>query len=136
MLHIDQHDEDGVSVVVLRGEASVAEAQMLTEVIIPLAAERPAKLLFDLSQLRFISSLALGEMSSLAAALRRFETRLAIAGASPHVRSGLHRVRLNRQYAMFDSVEEALAYLAGQTDLGVAADVEVTATQAASPAMS
>jgi anti-anti-sigma factor len=111
MLYIDQHDDNGVSVVALRGQAGVPESPALTEVIILLAAARPEKLLFDLSNLTFISSLSLGELASLAAALGKFKSRLALAGVSPQIRSALHRARLDRQYEVFDTVAAAVAAL-------------------------
>lgn len=108
MLYLEQHDHDGVCVMSLRGEAGVAEAQVLTDGIIALAAARPQRLVFDLSALTFISSLAMGDLASLAAALRRYGCRLAIAGATPLMRGALHRVRLDRAYEMFEALEPAL----------------------------
>ena len=108
MLHVNQHDRDGVRLVTLQGEAGVAEAQELTSTIIDLAASRPKKLVFDLSRLTFISSLALGELASLADSLRRFECRMALAGASTMVKSALRRVRLDQAYEMFDAPELAI----------------------------
>lgn len=113
MLFLEQHDHDGVCVMSLRGEASVAEAQILTEGIISLAAARPPRLVFDLCALTFISSLAMGDLASLAAALRRYGCRLAIAGATPQTRGALRRVRLDRAYEMFDALEPALRELNG-----------------------
>ena len=72
MLQIQQLDRDGVKLVVLRGEAGVAEAPDMSALMIDLAASRPKKLVFELTGLPFISSMAMGEMAALAAALRRF----------------------------------------------------------------
>jgi anti-anti-sigma factor len=47
-------------VVRLRGEAGVVEAGALEAALLRLAARRPAKVAFDLSELEFISSLAMG----------------------------------------------------------------------------
>ena len=132
MLYVDQHDENGVSVVALRGQAGVPESPALTEVIILLAAARPAKLLFDLSNLTFISSLSLGELASLAAALRKFKSRLALAGVSPQIRSALHRARLDRQYEVFDTVAAAIGEITGPAELaGLGADAQAVVVKPA-----
>ena len=108
MLHVNQHERDGVHLVALCGEAGVAEAQELTSTLIDLAASRPKRLVFDFSKLTFISSLAVGELVSLAVSLQRFECRIAVAGASTMVRSALRRARLDRAYEMFDTLEVAI----------------------------
>lgn len=113
MLLTHQQQHAGALVVALRGEAGVAEAQTLTELIIQLAATRPPKLIFDLSRLTFISSLATGELAALAASLRTYDCRLGIAGAPPMTLSALHRVRLDHYYEMFDSVELAISQFTG-----------------------
>jgi anti-anti-sigma factor len=117
MLQISNRDRDGVRIVLLKGEAGVAEAQELSSLMIELAASRPKKLVFDLSGLTFISSLALGEMAALAESLRRFEGHLAIASPTPLMRGALRRVRLDKSYDVFDTLEAAVAELNSQGPL-------------------
>lgn len=136
MLQILQQEREGGCVVSLRGEAGVAESQALTEVIIQLAAQRPPVLVFDISGLTFISSLAMGEFASLAGALRKHGCRLAIAGASPMIRTALRRFRLDTSYEMADSYEQALAHAGGLTlsSAGVHGDVHASAGASAASA--
>ncbi len=114
MLDMQKQEREGVTVVSLRGEAGMAEAQELTAYIINIAASRPPRLVFDLSGLTFISSLALGELASLAAALQRFECHLGIAGATPLTRTALRRARLDKAYELYDTADAAIAELNNQ----------------------
>jgi anti-anti-sigma factor len=117
MLQVSYQDRDGVRIVLLKGEAGVAEAQELASIMIELAASRPKKLVLDLSLLTFISSLALGEMAALANSLRRFESRLAIAAAAPLIGGAIRRVRLDKSYEVFGSLDAAVAELNNQEPL-------------------
>ena len=111
MLQIRHQERGGVRIVILQGEAGVAEAHELAGLMIELAASRPRKLVLDLHRLTFISSLALGDMASLAGSLRRFECRLAIVSPTPVVRGAIRRVRLDQAYELFDSVDAAVEEL-------------------------
>lgn len=111
MLEFHSADRDGVHVVAFVGEAGVGEARELSAMMIRLAAARSPRLVLDLSKLSFISSLAIGELASLAGGLRRFDCRLATAGANALVDAALKRVRMDQRYEMFATLEGALAAL-------------------------
>jgi anti-anti-sigma factor len=82
-------------VVRLRGEAGVAEASALAASLLPLVAPRPARVTFDLSQLVFISSLAMGVLVTYRRAAARAGSRVCLApGLHPAVRESLERARL------------------------------------------
>lgn len=112
MLEIETSESDGLTRVRLIGEADVAGGHKLSPVAIDLAAARPERLLVDLSQLTFLSSLAIGELAALAGALKRHGGRVALAGADRNIASALERVRLHDVLEVYPTVPAAAAALA------------------------
>lgn len=109
MLSIQQRQQDGVHIVELDGEAGSAEAWEVGAVVGRLIESHPAKLLFDLTRLTFISSLALGELVRLANDLARYECRVGMAGMQPRILEVLHLLRFEQYYEMYDTMDAALA---------------------------
>ena len=109
MLSIRQREQDGVHIVELDGEAGSAEAWEVGAVIGRLIESHPSKLLFDLTSLSFISSLALGELIRLANDLSRYECRVGLAGMQPKIQEVLHLIRFDQYYEMYDTPDAALA---------------------------
>ena len=111
MLDIEKSESNGLTRLRLIGEADVAGGHKLSPVAINLAAARPARLLVDLSQLTFLSSLAIGELAALAGALQRHGGRVALAGADRNIASALERVRLGDVLELYTTVDEATVAL-------------------------
>ncbi len=109
MLSIRQREQDGVHIVELDGEAGSAEAWEVGAVVGRLIESHPSKLLFDLTSLSFISSLALGELIRLANDLSRYECRVGLAGMQPKIQEVLHLIRFDQYYEMYDTPDAALA---------------------------
>jgi anti-anti-sigma factor len=83
------------AVVRLRGEAGVVEAGALEASLLPLVARRPACVTFDLSGLLFLSSLAMGVLSTFRRAAVRAGGRVCLApDLRPAVREALERAEL------------------------------------------
>jgi anti-anti-sigma factor len=79
----------------LRGEAGIPEAGALEISLARLAARRPACVTFDLSQLRSVSSLALGVLAHYRRAAVRAGARVCLAPElHPAVREALERAEL------------------------------------------
>jgi anti-anti-sigma factor len=79
----------------LRGEAGVAEAAVLENSLLGVVARRPACVIFDLSELRFLSSLAMGVLATFCRAAVRAGVRVCWASAlHPAVREALDRAGL------------------------------------------
>ncbi len=108
------NEADGITRVRLIGEADVAGGHKLSREAIELAAARPKRLVFDLGELTFLSSLAIGEMAALASALKGYDGRVALAAADRNIASALERVRMNEVLEVYGTLEEALAALATQ----------------------
>jgi anti-anti-sigma factor len=94
-------------IVRLRGEAGVAEATTLEACVLRLSAARPACVTFDLSELVFLSSLAMGILVAYRRGAVRTGTRVCLVpDLHPAVREALDRAGLMRFF---------------ETDSGVAA---------------
>jgi anti-anti-sigma regulatory factor len=79
----------------LRGEAGVAEASVLESALVAVLVTRPACVTFDLSQLVFISSLAMGPLLTFRRAALRAGARVRLApGLQPAVSEALERAQL------------------------------------------
>ena len=94
-LKVEVHDTPEGMVVRLRGEAGVVEAGALEAALLRLAARRPAKVTFDLSELEFISSLAMGVLGAYRRGVVRTGGRVCLAPElRPMVREALNRAEL------------------------------------------
>jgi anti-anti-sigma factor len=99
----------GAVVVRLAGEAPVVEVAPLQLSFARLVVRRVPVVVLDLSELTYISSLALGAVLALRRDLGRFGGRIAIAGARSRVYGVLETTRLHTLFESHATVEEALA---------------------------
>lgn len=93
----------------LSGAADLNGSAELDRKLLGLSAQRPKVLIFDLSGLTFISSLAMGSLINVAHGISKHGGRVAIAGAQPLVAEALRRIRLEAMMPMYGTVEEATA---------------------------
>ena len=92
---VEIHDTPEGMVVRLLGEAGVVEAGALEAALLRLAARRPEKVTFDLSELEFISSLAMGVLLAYRRGVVRTGGRVWLAPElRPMVRETLSRAEL------------------------------------------
>jgi anti-anti-sigma factor len=103
--------ESGQAVVVrLRGEAGVAEAGVLETSLLRLVARRPPCAIFDLSELHFLSSLAVGVLATYRRTALRVGVRVCRAPAlHPAVREVLDRAELTDLFEPVTVAEPAAA---------------------------
>jgi anti-anti-sigma factor len=105
-MEVEALDTAGGVVVRIRGEAGVAEAGALTVALLPLAARRPPCMTFDLGELQFISSLAMGVLVTYRRAAVRAGTRVCLApDVRPAVREALDRAELT---GLFETTQRAV----------------------------
>jgi anti-anti-sigma factor len=102
-LSIEVLDTKEGTVVRLRGEAGIAEAGALEASLSRLSAQRPACVIFDLSELACISSLALGVLKAYRHATVRAGARVCLApDLHPAVRAALERAELTSLFEVVD----------------------------------
>jgi anti-anti-sigma factor len=93
-------------VVRLRGEAGVTEAGVLETSLSRVHVRRPARVIFDLRELRFLSSLAMAVLVSYLRAAVRAGVRVCLATAlHPAVREALDRAKLMDLFEIVSSAE-------------------------------
>lgn len=89
------------------GEADIVNADKLETLCLPLVAQRPRRMVVDLSQLTFISSLAMGKLVAARKSIVKHGGEVIIAAPSPLVHEALRRARLHDLFTIVSSVEEA-----------------------------
>lgn len=98
-----------VAVVSMIGAGDIQGAMVLERHFTRLSAQKPRRVVFDLSRLTFISSLCMGAMVAVAKATKNQKGTVAIAGANDNVAGAFRHARLETIFPMFATVEEALA---------------------------
>ena len=68
-------DEDGSPIVVLSGELDSSNIDQLTEALASILALRPKRLIFDLSELRFMDSAGISVLVGIAAQIEALQIR-------------------------------------------------------------
>jgi anti-anti-sigma factor len=99
---------DGATVVSLAGELDLYNAHEVRETLLECCAEGPARLVVELSAVKFIDSTALGVLIE---ARTRMENRRAFLLASPglETKRALEISGLDRHFSVHDSLDAALA---------------------------
>jgi len=99
-LSVQTRTEGEAVVVALVGAADVAGAALLERELTMLSARRPARVVFDLSGVTFISSLCIGALVSFYRGSAAWKGRVALAGANETVAGALRRCRLDHLFSM------------------------------------
>ena len=95
-------------IVRLDGDAGILEAEDLDFRLMLLVGRRPDLVVFDLSNLGYVSSVTLGLLVSFRRALLKHGGRVRLAGVQPLVREILHRAGLTERFEVASSVDAAL----------------------------
>jgi anti-anti-sigma factor len=94
-------------VVMLKGDADIAGAEVMERKLLAIAAQRPAKLIIDLRGLGLISSIAMGVLMQLRRGVHQHGGQLCLAGASGNVLDALKRAQLDRVFTLLPSTADA-----------------------------
>jgi anti-anti-sigma factor len=100
---------DGVAVVCLAGLADLAGSQALDQRLLSLSAQRPARVVFDLSKLKGMSSICMGNLVRFRHGIARHGGSVVFAGANGLVLMAIQRAKLDQIFKLFGTVDEALA---------------------------
>lgn len=107
-LHCAAEDLPGVSILRIRGTADSATVPELDRAFDRLATAGHPLVVLDLSQVGFISSLAMGSLVTLHKAVTRRGGTLRCAALQPLVAEAFSRVRLNDLIEVRDTLDSAL----------------------------
>jgi anti-anti-sigma factor len=107
-LQFETRVEDDVTVVRLAGSADLDGAAVLEREMLSLCARRPARVVFDLTDLTAISSLFIGGLVKYRHTWDAWKGDAVLAGATDAVEAALRRCRLDQIFTFAPSVERAL----------------------------
>ena len=108
LLEVTIVESDNRVIVRLKGDADVSNTDGLDRRLIPLMAKRPALVVFDLTDMRFISSLGLGILMAFQRGIERHGGQVRLAAPQPSVADMLRKCRLDSVLHVFNTVTEAL----------------------------
>jgi anti-anti-sigma factor len=104
--------QGGIVVVNLSGVADLAGTQTLDQRLLSLSAERPVAVVFDLSELKGISSICMGSLVRFGNGVARHGGKVVLAGAGEIVSTALRRARLDQFFKMCATLDEAMNHIA------------------------
>ena len=99
---------DGATVVRLAGELDLYNAHAVREALLECCAEAPVRLVVEMSGVSFIDSTALGVLIEARTKLEDRRSFL-LAAPGPETRRALEISGLDRHFAVYDSLDAALA---------------------------
>ena len=90
--------------VALCGEADASNSEILDAEILRMAAASPKLVAFDMSNLIFISSAAMGALVKMRGLIFKSGGKVVIGGTSPQIREAFRRARLDQLLEFVDAV--------------------------------
>ncbi len=96
------------TVVGLQGDVDMHQAPRLHERLTKVTADKPIKLVIDMSKVRYIDSSGVATIISAFQRMHHHHGKLCLAGMQPRVRSVFEIAQLDRILPMFAGREEAL----------------------------
>lgn len=108
-LELDVEDRGQAIVVRIVGSAGMNEAEAMRRELVRLANRQIPVIVLDLSDLEFISSLGLGAIIAGHLKSRHHNGQIKLVNPRPAVMKLLETTRLTKLFAIYDTVEQALA---------------------------
>jgi len=112
-LEIDTKQEGVATVVTLSGHIATAESQVVSETFERLIADGVVKICVDMQGIDIITSDGLGALIRARKAASDNAGQLVLACVEGNILDIFRMTRLDKIFSLFDSVETALASLAG-----------------------
>lgn len=107
-------DRGGATVMTVRGDLSLGAIEEFEMAINTLAGKRPKLAVFDMTDVSFVSSLAMGSLVSLHHSMKSTTGgRIVLAGLQPMIRRAFETAKLNQLIGLVDSVDEAIKQYGG-----------------------
>lgn len=100
-------EENGIIVLKLSGEARLS-VENLERKTLQLMAARPERVVVDLSEVEYLSSLAMGTLVQLFRSMKAHEGTVVLAEAKPRILDVLKHARLDTLFEMSDTVAGAV----------------------------
>ncbi len=110
-MKVDIQNRSGVHVVRVSGERLEGEDQTLVKAVTDLIDNRGARIVIDLSEVKFISSSGLSALVTITAQANQRESHVVLAAPSGFIAGVLETTQLNRFFRVHPSVDAAVAGL-------------------------
>ncbi len=110
-MKIDIQNSSGVHVVRISAERLEGEDQSLVKALTDLLDNRGARIVIDLSQVKFINSSGLGALVTMTAQANQRESPLVLAAPSAFIAGVFETTQLDRFFRVHPSVDAAVASL-------------------------
>lgn len=109
---VEIREEDGVTVLGLRGVLNIYSSHELKDALFELADRREVRIVLDLSQLSSIDSAGIGTIIAMMHRIRRIEgAQMILCGLSGHVEKVFMVTRIISLFHVVSGVDEALTQL-------------------------
>ena len=108
-MDISVRSENGISVFVLQGRIDTQGARELDETLQAAVAEGKSKMVLDMAEVSYISSAGLRTLADIVTRNRENEGDLKLVALSRKVLRVLRIIGFDRFFALYDTLEEAVA---------------------------
>lgn len=99
---------NGATVVVAVGEIDMRQSPDFHRALVELVAERPFRLVIDLTQVSYIDSSGVGTLVEIFRRVKGYQGKLALVAPAPRVMSMFEITRLNQFFHIVATEQEAL----------------------------
>jgi anti-sigma B factor antagonist len=106
---------DDALIVSIRGAGDLPGTEQLDRQLMVLLAQRPSRVVIDLSGLTLISSICMGSLIRFHQAIARGKGHVMICGARGIVLDALMRARLDQVFPIHPQIEDALRLMSAAT---------------------
>ena len=114
-MEIKEEQRDNAKIIALRGRLDVQTSPGVENRIMELTGLNKQKLVFDFSELTFISSCGLRLLLKVAKNVQKANGKLALAGLRDNIREVFEIAGLASIFSIFPTCEDAIAYVQGDT---------------------
>ncbi len=112
-MEIKEEKRGEVKIIELRGRLDAVTSPAVEKRLLTLVAQGEARITFDLSSLNYVSSLGLRVLMVVAKQVQTGGGKLALATLNDSVREIFNLAGFTHLFAVFQTVDEAVAYCAG-----------------------
>jgi anti-sigma B factor antagonist len=107
-LIVQTSHRDEALVISLIGAGDLPGSQTFEKSMLSLLAQRPSRVIFDLSELTFISSIFMGSLIRFRQTIGHVKGKVVIANASEMVMDALRRARLDQVFEIYPTIDDAV----------------------------
>jgi anti-anti-sigma factor len=111
-MEIAEERRGAVKIIGLRGRLDANSSPLVEKRLLGLTGQGDERLVLDLSELTYISSLGLRVFIAVAKNIQKVNGKLALAGLNEHIYEIFKIARFTTIFSIYPSCEEAVAYCA------------------------